>query len=298
MMKRVPPILAGLLTIAAGLTPQLGDAQTGAPLKLTPETIRMGAFYSGVPLRIEGTVQPGSSVVVVVRGPDIEEVFNLKGRAGPIWINKGKVHVSGVPSLFLCFHAGPLKETLSPAVLEKYQIGYEEIQKQMRIQPPDQDREVVRASFINLKTQENVYRNIRYGVKMGSATAAGTPFSVEFHWPRRAPPAVYEVKAYECRDHQVVGQTTASLQVVEVGFPAWMAWFARQHASLYGMMAVVVAMLAGFGIDLLVSRFRRKGIAARARPLPAETRPEAAPATAANGESKSEKPPRGLKPAA
>ncbi len=297
-MKRVLPILAALLTIAAGLTTPYGEAQTGAPLKLTPETIRMGAFYSGMPLRIEGTVQPDSSVVVVVRGPDIEEVFNLKGRAGPIWINKGKVHISGVPSLFLCFHTGPLKETLSPSVLEKYQIGYEEIHKQMRIQPADQDREVVRASFINLKTQENVYRNIRNGVQMGSATPAGIPFSVEFHWPRRAPPAVYEVKAYECRNHEVVGQTATSLQVVEVGFPAWMAWFARQHASMYGLMAVLVAMLAGFGIDLLVSRFRRKGIAAKVKPLPAETRPEAAPATAAKGESTSEKPSRGLKPAA
>ena len=298
MMRRVPPILAVLLALAAGLSPLCGEEPAGQPLKLTPETIQMGAFYSGMPLRIEGMVQPGSSVVVVVRGPDVEEVFNLKGRAGPIWINKGKVHISGAPSLFLCFHLGPLKETLSPSVLEEYQIGYEEIHKQMRIQPPEQDREEVRASFISLKTQENVYRNIRNGVQMGSATPGGIPFSVEFHWPRRAPPAAYEVKAYECRGHTVVSQTTASLKVVEVGFPAWMAWFARQHASLYGLMAVIVAMLAGFGIDLLASRFRRKGIAAKAKPLPTETHPEAAPAGAGKGESGSEKPPRGLKPAA
>ncbi|MBZ5562497.1 MAG: TIGR02186 family protein [Acidobacteriia bacterium] len=297
-MKRVPPILAVLLTLAAGLTPLCGEEPAGQPLKLTPETIQMGAFYSGMPLRIEGMVRPGSSVVVVVRGPDVEEVFNLKGRAGPIWINKSKVHISGAPSLFLCFHIAPLKETLSLSVLEKYQIGYEEIHKQMRIQPPEQDREVVRASFITLKTQENVYRNIRNGVQMGTATPAGVPYSVEFHWPRRAPPAAYEVKAYECRDHTVVSQTIASLKVVEVGFPAWMAWFARKHASLYGLMAVIVAMLAGFGIDLLASRLRRKGIATRAKPSPAETHPEAAPAGAGKGESESEKPPRGLKPAA
>jgi uncharacterized protein (TIGR02186 family) len=298
MMKHIPAHLATLLTLVAGLSPLWGADPPAQPLKLTPETIEMGAFYSGAPMRIEGVAQPGSSVVVVVRGPDVEEIFNVKGRVGPIWINTAKVHISGVPLVFLCFHTAPLEGILSTSQLEEYQIGYEQINKQMRIQPPKEDREAVRASFITLKTQENVYRNIRNGVQMGTPTSAGVPYSVEFHWPRRAPPAEYQVRAYECQDHKVVRQTTATLRVVEVGFPAWMSWVSRQHASLYGLMAVVVAMVAGFGIDLLVSRFRRKGVGSKGKPLAAKTLPEAPTASTAKKKGEEEKPPQGVKPAA
>jgi len=269
-MKRIMADTTVLITIAVGFLPLWAAAPAGLPLKLTPATIEMGVFYDGAPLRIEGTAEPGSNVVVVVRGPDVEEVFNVKGRVGPIWVNSGKVHISGVPSLFLCFHPTPLAELLSPEALAQHQIGYEVIRKQMLIQPPEQDRDVVRASFVTLKTQENVYRNIRNGVLMGKPTEAGVSYRVEFHWPRKAPPAAYEVRAYECRNGAVVRQTTASLKVVETGFPAWMAWFARQHASLYGGLAVLVALLTGFGIDFLVARFRRKRTAVKGKPLPDE----------------------------
>jgi hypothetical protein len=72
-------------------------------LKLSPETIQMGAFYNGASLRMEGTAPSGSKVMIVLRGVSKDEIFNKKDRVGPIWINVDKVHVSGSPSLFLRF---------------------------------------------------------------------------------------------------------------------------------------------------------------------------------------------------
>ena len=257
-LRRILAHPALILMLATGVLTVRAAEPAGLPLKLTPETIEMRAFYSGAWLRIEGTIEAGSQVIVVVRGPEVEETFNVKGRVGPIWINSAKVHISGVPSLFQCFHSAPLDRLLSPQVLAPRQIGYEAIRKQMRIRPPQQDRDVVRTSFVTLKTEEHVYRNISNGVQMGQPTPAGVPFRVDFHWPRKAPPATYEVMVYECRDGVIVREAAASLKVVEVGFPAWMASVAREHASLYGGMAVIVAVLAGFGIDFLAVRLRRR----------------------------------------
>jgi hypothetical protein len=64
----------------------------------------------------------------------------------------------------------------------------------------------------------------------------------------------------------VVRQTTASLKVVEMGFPAWMASFAKKYTSLYGGLSVIVAMLTGFGIDFQVARLRRRRAAAQDKP--------------------------------
>ena len=97
-----PPALAVVLATLACL---YASAEVPPPvtLKLSPETIEMGAFYNGASLRMEGTAPSGSKVMVVLRGASKDEVFNKKDRVGPIWINVDKVHVSGPPSLFLRF---------------------------------------------------------------------------------------------------------------------------------------------------------------------------------------------------
>jgi hypothetical protein len=57
----------------------------------------------------------------------------------------------------------------------------------------------------------------------------------------------------------VVNKADVDLAVVEVGFPALIARLARDRASLYGIISVIIAMVAGFGIDFIPSRlFKRK----------------------------------------
>jgi hypothetical protein len=57
-------------------------------------------------------------------------------------------------------------------------------------------------------------------------------------------------------------KTDLELAVVEVGFPALIAKLARECASLYGIISVVVAMVAGFGIDFVASRIFKRKVAA------------------------------------
>ncbi len=248
-----------LLTLAALLASSAGRARAAGPtVKLTPEVIRMGAFYSGEWMRISGLASPGSKVIVVLRGPRTEEVFNRKGRVGPIWINVGKVHISGVPSLFLCYSSEPVERLLGRDEIERRQLDDSAIERQMIVTPKEMDHPDVRTNYIELKTEDNVYRVISNGLKMGASTPEGVPYSVQLHWPRRAPPARYEIRVYECRDGNLVGRTTAQLDVIKIGFPATMAALATSHPSAYGIGAVLIAALAGFGMDFLVSLLRRR----------------------------------------
>lgn len=234
----------------------------GVSLKLTPPVIEMGLLYSGVRVRLEGAVRAGSKAVVVVRGGDREEVFNRKGRVGPIWLNVGKVRVSGVPSLFLRVTSEPLRSFLGRAAIDKYQLDEAAIKNQMRLEP-DADRDAIVAGWLTLKTADGTYALIRDAVTMGRAGQATVPYAVEFSWPKKAPPARYQVWVYECRNGEVTGVTSAPLPVVKVGFPEWLAKMAQASAALYGIVAVLAAAMAGFGIDFLaVLVFGKKRAAA------------------------------------
>ncbi len=234
-------------------------------VKLTPERIEMGAFYSGVRVKIEGLVGHGSKAIVVLRGADKREFFNKKGRFGFIWLNAGSVRISGAPSLFLCFSSEPVRALLEAEVIRQRSLDEAAIQAHLRIDPeqkPDRAMEI-RSDFLALKTGDGLYQVYPGGLKTGAPLAEGIPFSAEFLWPKVAPPASYTVKVLECRDRIVIAEASVPLEVVEVGFPQSVAVLATQHAAYYGVLAVLASVCAGFTIDFLAAKLfgRRRGAA-------------------------------------
>ncbi len=230
----------------------------GRAVKLIPETVEIGAFYDGTSMRMEGVAAPGTEVIVVTRGPDTAEEFKRKGPAGPIWMTLGKVRISGAPSLFIRYSSEPANKFLSHDEIDRYQLSPEAITRQMHIAPADPEEHRLRHDYLHLKLAQNVYRVIDGGLHMGATTSSGEPYSIQFHWPRKAPPAEYQVRVHECRDGRVVNTITVPLKVVKAGFPAAVSALATKEPWAYGMGAIVVAILAGFGIDFIAASLKRR----------------------------------------
>jgi hypothetical protein len=245
------------LLLLASLVPA-GNARDG-PLacRVTPRRIDVGPFYDGAAVAVDGAVAAGSSVVVVVAGSDREEKFNKKGRFGPIWLNSGKVSISGVPSLFLRFSAHPVAGLLSRACIEAHELDRESLARRLRMEPQADSPASgakLRADYLALKEAEGLYAFGDAGIRLGPQDGECAPFQLQFHWPKQAPPAAYQVRVYEVRDGSVTRELTVPMEVVRTAFPAWLAAMAASRASLYGIVAVLVGALAGFGIDFLTTR--------------------------------------------
>ena len=224
-------------------------------LRVVPPQIAVGAFYNGADVRIEGTADAGSRVIVTITGSDREEHFKRKERFGPIWLSAEKLRISGVPSLFLRFATAPVAGLLRPDAIARLRLDAASLQARMQIEPPPRDRRddsAIRSGYFSLKAAEGIYRFGDGGVV---ARAAGdcAPFTLAFRWPKNAPPGTYQVHVYEVRDGSVVHESSAPFSVVRTGFPAWLAVLAERRASLYGVVAVLFGALAGFGIDFLTS---------------------------------------------
>jgi hypothetical protein len=219
----------------------------------------MGAFYGGAPVRVEGVTGPDEKVVIVVRGEKVTEVFNKAGRVGPIWVNTGKVTISGVPSLLLIFSSEPVDACLTRAALDKYGLDPPALKKQMRIESMTQDYGRIADDYFLYKSKQGSYRWAEGSIRMNPPDKDGLPYSFEFVLPKCAAPGQYEINVLECRNGEVVESSDVALKVVEAGFPALVAWLAAQHPSSYGILSVVVALLAGFGIDFVAARlFKRR----------------------------------------
>ena len=277
--------LAVALLAPAGLR---GAPPPPAPsMKLSPETVEMGAFYSGAKVRIEGEAPPGTDVVIVVRGTEEAEFFNRKARVGPVWVNVDRVHVAGVPALFLRLGGGDLRTLLDPASIEEYQLDDAAIKSRMTcrsrckpntpcaegVEPDEGYAELIRTSYLALKAEEGTFQVHPDAVRLAPSGDGVTRYAAEVDWPRRARAGSYRVEALACRDRSVLGRTSAVLQLVEAGFPARVGALAETHPTAYGLAAVLAAVIGGFAMDTLVRRRRRPG--ANRRPPPPKAAPRA-----------------------
>ena len=245
--------------------------------KLIPEKIEMGTFYNGTRLRIEGTAPVGSGILIVIEGSERDEFFNRKGRVGPIWLTVDRIHVKHAPSVFLRFSSTALSSLVDREGVQKYQLDEDAIMDRIRLLchckcsltdrsqqsgvhdavPDPSYARLLYADFLELKHHDGSYRE-QTGTVNITGTNSGTAYSLEFEWPRKIPPGSYRVAVYACRDRRVIAQSAAKLQLAEVGFPAYMANLAFSKPWIYGIGAVLVAVLAGFLTDVLTNRLRRK----------------------------------------
>jgi hypothetical protein len=258
----IPPACALPKRLALSWVAFLALASSAAvpTLTVSPAVIEMGPFYGGAHIRIDGVAAPGSQVAVVVRGADLEEVFNKKTRMGPIWINGGKVRVSGVPSLFLCFTSAPLGQMLGRRALDENQLDESAVRAQMVIGPPSMDQSALRSDYLTLKRNQGTFGVFEGVVRLGPNSGAGVPFALDLPWPKRAAPASYDIRVYQCLHGEVTAQARAPLEVREVGIPADLARLAKERASIYGALCVLLAMAAGFGIDFIVVKLGRQNL--------------------------------------
>ena len=253
------PFVVALQFLVLALLARNVAALEPLAMKITPAAIELGTFYGGAKVHVAGIAVADSRIIIVVRGPSTAEVFNKLGRVGPIWVNTGKVTISAVPALLLVFSSEPLSSCLSSAAIDRYELDPKSLKTHMQFETKGPDHNAIADDFLAFKTHQGNYRFDSIGVQMGALNQQALPYSLDFDMPKTAGPGKYQVSALECRGLQVVGQTQVDLAVVEVGFPALIATLASKHASLYGFLAVLIAMSAGFGIDSFASRiFRRK----------------------------------------
>jgi hypothetical protein len=282
------------LGLAAALLAPTGLHGAPAPpalsIQLSPETVRMGAFYGGTRVRIEGTAPPGSDVVVVVRGAEKAELFNRKARVGPVWVNVDRVLVSQVPSLFLRL-GGDVHSLLDAASIEAYQLDDDAIKRRMvcrsgcgradgkattgalpaapcasGVEPDAAYAELIRTSYLALKAAEGTFAVHPVAVRVAPSADGVTRYAVELDWPRRAQPGSYQIEALASRDRSVIGRSSTVLRVEAVGFPARVGALARTHPTAYGAAAVLAAVVGGLAMDSVVRRRKRPGGARRPKP--------------------------------
>ncbi len=239
-------VLAFLL--ALGLAGAAGAA--AAELQLVPNEVEIGAFFDGAQVKLQGAIPAGAAAVVEVLGSTATEKLLRKGRRGGLWMSVGEIKVENVPSLYILQSSSPEIPTLTATATP---WGVAALQKVVKLSGSLEASEQGKffQEFLELKKHEQVYRVSPGALKLSPAPDGGSLVKGAIALPAKVPAGNYRVRLSAVLHGSLLSQRDAPLEVKMVGFPAMLMKLAYQQGALYGILAVVIAIVTGFIMGIL-----------------------------------------------
>lgn len=222
----------------------LAVAEAARPLiaDLSSKQIRISTGFTGAQLLLFGSTDGAGDVVVVVRGPRRNEIVRRKERAGGIWVNGRGVEFGDVPAYYHVASNRPLDEFASTKTLRRFRIGVPWLKLPAISQVPPAVVREHREALIRLKRNGNLYSEAPEGVTV----IDGRLFRTEITFPATVPTGVYSAEVYLFRKGEPVGTSLTPITVRKVGLEAAIFEFAHTYSAIYGIVAVIIALIAGW----------------------------------------------------
>lgn len=232
--------------------PRLAEAQS-VPLvaDLENHLVAITTGFTGTDVLLFGATDGPGDVVILVRGPAEDISVRRKERFGPIWANAESIELRDVPSFYSVASNGVPEDFASFRIRERYQIGLENL----RLTFADQRvPEEVQAEYREAVLRLNQDRDL-YNAEIGSVSLlANRLFRTELHFPANVPTGIYFVEIYLFRDGDVASAEIVPLSISKIGIGAELYDFAHNMGPLYGLVAIIIAVLAGWAAE---AAFRR-----------------------------------------
>ncbi len=218
-----------------------------APLvaDLSKHLVAITAGFSGAEVLLFGAIDEPGDVVVIVRGPLRSVTMHRKSRVLGIWANTAKLTFDEVPSFYAIASSRPLESIAGPSVLARHTMGIDQLRRSLKL-PRAKASENVKQVW-----QEALLRNQQrlglYPTEVGRVGFLGDRlFRTRVEFPANVPTGAYRAEVYLLVDGRVASAQTTPLIVSKVGVEADIFDFAYQHSAIYGVIAILIALVAGW----------------------------------------------------
>lgn len=209
-----------------------------------PNRVDISGTFRGARLRIEAAIPKDAQAVVEISGTVREIHLLKKGRRGGLWMSVGEVKVKGAPMVYLVMTTNA---DASSAQGTTPTWGYEAIRKNVQFTGTvdSSQTESLFKEFVNLKESGGLYGIFPGSLKVGSQTGDLSHVEGNIGLPGNIAPGTYSVKLSVISNGKTVSQRTEELTVHMRGLPALLDDLAHQHALLYGILSVAIALVTG-----------------------------------------------------
>ncbi|AKH42482.1 uncharacterized protein (TIGR02186 family) [Altererythrobacter atlanticus] len=248
------------IRIALAITAFLALTAQRDPI-LVPEVsqheIQVRQGFTGTELLLFGAIlDPDGSrasadydIVVVLKGPTeavrLREKERLKW-AG-IWVNADSSSFRSVPSFYAVASSSPIKNIVDDRTAAIYELGLDFLQLSPTgpINPAEQAR--FAAGLVDLRQREGLYQQVPGGVTIRDKVLYQARIAI----PSNVRTGQYTAETFAITQGRVIASATAEVEVKKLGFERLVAEQAEESSVLYGLFAVMLSLVMGWGAGRL-----------------------------------------------
>lgn len=229
-----------------------GPAPADAPLvtDLSSHLIAITSSFTGTELLLFGAVEEPGDIVVVVRGPVGQAVVRRKQSALGVWLNRETRRFDNVPAYYAVAATKPLAQIAPASVLSRLQIGASNLRFRFIGREQEPDTGPFRRAILRHKAEDGLYRE-----EVGGVAFLGPKlFRTEIGFPATVAVGTYQTEVYLVRDQRIVAAQSTPLFIDKQGVEQELYDFSRREPALYGIIAVLMAVAAGWAAAIAFRR--------------------------------------------
>jgi uncharacterized protein (TIGR02186 family) len=209
---------------------------------LSKRRIDITLGFSGAEVLLFGATDTGGDVVVAVRGPEQRVTVRRKEHIAGLWVNREWMQFDRAPSFYYIASSRPLEAIASDATFAGIEVGVAHLRFAPSGSSRGADADAFRAALIHTKEREGLY-----GTGPGQVTfVGGRLFRTTVSFPATVATGPYAVEVYHLRDGQVENAEQRTFFVTKVGLSAAVVVQAHNNPAVYGLIAVTIAVMAGW----------------------------------------------------
>ena len=191
-----------------------------------------------------------ASIVVVVKGPTQSILVREKEKVAGIWVNADRLRYRSAPSFYAIASSRPIAQLVDDRTRAIYELGLDSLQLSpaSNAAPAVQDR--FARGLVELKRRSGLYFEDPHAV----AVTDGVLYRARLTIPARVPVGRFTAETFLIRDGHVLTAAVRDIDIHKSGFERFVARAADRSAIPYGLTAVALSVLLGWGAGWIARR--------------------------------------------
>ena len=207
--------------------------------------VKVSSSFIGTDVMVFGTANDKDDIIVVITGPTETAIVRKKGRVSGIWINKEKLEFREIPGFYAIASTRPLREITETSELKKQKIGIHNVITTASLNSKDESIKTFK-SFKDALIRGQKTKGLYLDMPLTIDVVSKRLFKTTFHFPNNMTTGIYTVKVFAFQKKRLVSMVSKTISVEKIGIGADVFKFAKEQSALYGLLAILIAVLSGW----------------------------------------------------
>lgn len=189
-------------------------------------------------------------IAVTLRGPVQSVLMREKQKIAGIWVNADRTRFRSVPSFYAVASTRPISDIVDERTAAIFELGLGNLQLSPASGDTPAEQRRFELGMIDLKRRTGLFSEQGDAVQIVEKVL----YQARIRIPARVPVGQFTAETFMIQDGRIVAAASRDIEIRKSGFERFVALAAEQHSIVYGLAAVLLSILLGWGAGLIFRR--------------------------------------------